>query len=134
MRRAVGFTLVEIMVALAVIAILASLAVPVYTSYVEEARRSDGMDALQDAAQELEQCYSRYGGYDDTANCAIAADLDSGGNIDSPEGHYAISASSLNEASYELMADPQGVQADDDCGQLTLTHTGERGADGNDCW
>lgn len=127
-----GFTLIELMIVIAIIAILAVIAIPVYTSFVEDARRTDGKEALQSTAQRLERCYTQHGAYDDD-NCGIAGDLD-GGGFDSPEGHYSITHDGLSATEYTLEAAPQGGQSDDDCGTLTLTNTGSQGSDGTDCW
>lgn len=131
MRRSRAFTLIELMIVIAVIGILAAVALPVYTNYVERARQADGMDALQNAAQRLERCYSQYGAYND-GNCGAATDVQNG--FDSPEGYYAISSNALAATSFTLSAAPQGVQADDRCGTFTLTNTGARTAAEDDCW
>ncbi len=127
-----GFTLIELLIVIAVIGIIAAIAVPAYTQFIEQSRRADGMDALQNAAQRLERCYSQYGAYD-SQNCGVAADVGSDG-FDSPEAYYTISASALDATSFTLQAAPQGPQADDDCGTFTLTNTGIRDADADDCW
>ncbi|MFO8046335.1 MAG: prepilin-type N-terminal cleavage/methylation domain-containing protein, partial [Halomonas sp.] len=57
-RRSAGFTLIELMIAVAVIGILAAIAIPRYQSYVEKARRTDAMSALTTIAGQLERCYT----------------------------------------------------------------------------
>lgn len=125
---AVGFTLIELMIAVAILAIVAIIAVPAYTEHIEKTRRTDGMDALMNTAHRLERCYTQYGSYNDGA-CPVALPLTS------PEGYYTVSANPLAADSFTLEAAPQGVQSDDSCETLTLTHTAERGStSGNDCW
>jgi len=135
-HRPQGFTLIELMIVIAVIGIIAAIAIPAYTQFIEQSRRADGMDALQSAAQRLERCYSQYGSYD-SDSCGVSGDVNDG--FDSPEGYYRITSSSLDTTSFTLDAEPLGVQADDACGTFTLSNTGVRGVkDGSlgsdDCW
>jgi len=133
MRYARGFSLLELMIALAVVAILASVGIPVYSNYVEQARRADAMDALQTTAQRLERCFSQVGSYNDFANCSVANNLNTGG-FASPEGHYAITAPTLTATTFTLQAAPQNQQSGDECGTFTLQEDGVRGAAQPDCW
>lgn len=55
MKRARGFTLIEVMVVVAVIAILAAIALPSYNSYLRKARRADAQAALTDIASRQQQ-------------------------------------------------------------------------------
>ncbi|HEY9816901.1 MAG TPA: type IV pilin protein [Candidatus Obscuribacterales bacterium] len=77
-RRSAGFTLIELMIAVAVIGILAAIAIPSYQGYVERARVSDGQSGLMQAAQEMERCYTVNSQY--LSSCLVT---DS-----SPDGHY----------------------------------------------
>ena len=122
-----GFTLIELMITVVIIGVLAAIAWPSYQGFVEQGRRSDGQGALMDTAQALERCYTTYGAYDDT-DCDVTFPRDSS------EGHYEITAPTLSDTTFTLEATPQGVQASDDCGDLTLAHTGAKGSDGTDCW
>lgn len=122
-----GFTLIELMITVVIIGILAAIAWPSYQGFVEQGRRSDGQGALMDTAQALERCYTTYGAYDDN-DCGVTFPQDSS------EGHYEITATTLTDTTFTLEASPQGVQASDDCGDLTLEHTGAKGSDGTDCW
>ena len=117
-----GMTLIELMIVVALIAILGSIAVPSYQSYVMKARRADARGALTNAAQMMERCSTENPstGYS-TAACTA------GYPRASENGHYTIAPSADPEVStYTLRATPVGSQAVDACGKFTLTHTGKR--------
>jgi len=128
-----GFTLVELMMAVVVIAILAAIAYPSYTSYVIRGKRAEGRAMLMDAAARLERFYSdnnRYAVADDT--------LPAGINGTSENGHYTLTISTSGTyQTYTLTATPTTF-TDDECGNLTLDQTGARGVTGSlslrDCW
>ncbi|WP_300272899.1 type IV pilin protein [Halomonas sp.] len=62
-RRSAGFTLIEVLIAVAIIGILAAIAYPRYTAYVERSRLADGHAGLMQAAGEMERCYTAYYSY-----------------------------------------------------------------------
>lgn len=130
--RARGFSLIELMIVVAVIAILAAIAYPNYSEHVLKGRRAEGKATLAEAANRLERCFTRFNAYTNAA-CDDAASLVSEG------GWYQISAV-RGVTTYTLTAAPQGVQAiKDKCGSFTLTNTGVRGTSlvppsGTYCW
>lgn len=135
-RKQSGFTLIELMVVVAIVGILASIALPMYSDYVTRSKRTDGQSALMQIAQELERCYTQFSAYNH-ASCSIV----SSGAVSqsSPEGFYSITSSTLTATTFTLTATPQGAQAtnDTDCASLTLTHLGQQGATGSStakCW
>ncbi|OOZ41343.1 hypothetical protein BOW53_04300 [Solemya pervernicosa gill symbiont] len=136
MRRAVGFTLVELMIVIAIISILATIAYPAYTDSVNRSQRSDGMAALLEVSQQLERCYTEFSAFNNTG-CSV---VNAGPVIsfNSAEGYYIVSATALAATSFTLLATAQAGQTDDtDCLNLTLTHTGVKGASGPkgaECW
>lgn len=129
-----GFTLIELMITVAIIGILSSIAYPSYTEYVRKGHRAEARTGLLQAAQWLERAATATGTY--PASTAFPANLKS-----VPGGRYAISVAVDGGASFTLTATPQGAQTGDKCGSYTLTHTGARnntglasGTTSADCW
>jgi len=129
-----GFTLIELMIAIAVVAILAAIALPSYQNYVLKSGRADAKAALYGVAQTLERCYTRFSAYNN-ANCALSAS----DTQMSENDKYEVTVTSVDATEFELTAEPQGSQTKDtECKNFTLTHTGEKGVSGtgtvDDCW
>ena len=147
LTRYQGFTLIELMITVAIIGILAAIAIPMYSDYVTRSRRADGQASLMQVAQELERCYTQYSSYK-SANCKLKNDsgvltsvtslLDPGSGKDSGKKFYKIKKGTLETTKFTLIATPQNEQVNDtDCGNLELTHLGEQSATGTDtdsCW
>lgn len=127
-----GFTLIEVMIVVVIVAILAAIAIPSYSAYVIETRRSDAKAALLEVSQRLERCYSQFNSFNH-ADCSVSLPQAS------PEGYYAVTGK-LTAGTYALTAKPASgsPQADDaDCTSLTINHLNQRGATGAntaDCW
>jgi type IV pilus assembly protein PilE len=134
-----GFTLIELVIAVAVIALLAGIALPSYQSSLTKARRSDARSALVTAAQYMERYATERGatGYagatlSDTLSGAVWKET-------SDNRYYRLSFTNLTATTFTLNAVPQGAQRNDGCGTLTLTHSGARNVVGNtrpstECW
>jgi len=126
-----GFTLTEVIISLAIVSILASIAYPAYLGQVRKTRRSDAKAALLKTAQVLERCYTEYNAYDDTG-CPAVQDDGSGGSelasdyTSTENGYYTLSAD-LSDNAFTLTATPTGDQANDKCGNFTYDHVGRKG-------
>lgn len=128
--RPAGFSLIELMIAVAVIGILAAIALPVYTESVRKGRRSDAQAALTGLAAAMERDFIRANRYNNPFTAGIYPNrvpLD-GGTIT-----YNLSAT-VSDTAYTLTAAPAGPQAGDRCGSLTLASNGAQGASATDCW
>lgn len=130
-----GFTLLELMITVAILSVIATLAIPSYQNYVIEARRADGQIALVRLAQLQEQHHSLNANYATTLAALGAATA-------SDEGFYTLSVANAGctgsyVGCYQLTATATGAQASDAaCATLTLDQSGTRGASGGgtDCW
>lgn len=117
-----GFTLIELMVVVVVLAILLAIGYPTYLDQVRKARRSDATAGLMETAQRLERCFTDSNSFNATG-CPS-------GTVTSPEGYYNI-AIVATATTYTLTATPASgtTQAGDSkCAKFTLDQTGTRGA------
>lgn len=135
-NRASGFTLIELVITVAIIGILAAIAFPLYQNQIEQTRRTTAKSDLLELTQWMERRYSNGFDYRNTAN--TPPDNPTLPFIQSPQNgtaFYNISFSpDVTRDAFTLQAVPTGGQANDDCGTLTLDEQGARGADEAGCW
>lgn len=146
LTRAAGFTLVEVMIVVAIVGILSALALPAYGRYVQRAARAEGRSTLLEAAQFMQRFYSDNNRYDAdlVGNDPV---LPNELSVSPPNGqarryNISLDMNALTPLAYTLQAVPTVAQANDGCGTLTLNSLGVRGASvpGNnaagvaDCW
>jgi len=130
-RRAQGFTLTEMVVAVAIAAILAFVAIPSYQETLRKSRRADAKVALEDLANRLERYYA-------DKNTYVGATLSSS---TSPQGYYTLSLAVPDATHFTITATrvPTGPQASDaKCGDFTLDQNGNQGVTvtgaAAECW
>jgi len=136
-----GFTLIELMVVVAIVAILASIAFASYEYAVTKSRRSAAAGCLQERAQFMERFYTTNMSYVSPLGAAPAlpqcdAELQPFYNVT-----FAVAPTAATPNAYTLQAAPLASQLANDtlCGTLTLTHQGVRGEGGSAatadaCW
>lgn len=130
-----GFTLVELMIAVAIVGILTSVGYPSYQKHVQKAKRSEAQAALVSFATAMEQWRvennGKYSGV--TADKIFATQVPTDGS--GTKTYDLAFDSDPTDSFYKLKATPAGAQTSDDCGTLTLDSTGVKGSSsGTDCW
>ncbi len=132
-----GFTLIEMVIVVAIIGIMAAIAYPSYVEYVKRGYRTEGMAMLNDAAARQERYFAQNNSYvtdqNNIGNLKMPRTV--GTVVSSETGKYTLSVAG-NGGGYTLTA----TQAfgDADCGNLTLNAQGTKGRSGtkalDKCW
>lgn len=132
--RSAGFSLIELMIAVAVVGVLASVAYPSYTRHIERTDRAQARAALLEAAQYMERYYATQGTY---LNAALPARLSLVPPVSVPAGNAVAAAAAAVAARYRVQINVTATtytvtaasnRAGDECGDLSINHLGVRTA------
>ena len=132
-----GFSLIELMVVVIIIAILAAVGYPMYRSHVLKSRRADAKSALVQLTQLQENYYTN----NNSSYATTFTDLNKGFNefeiidettLKSAEGYYLITLSGGNTFTLTAKPTEKGGQNEDSCTQFTIDSVGRKLPD--ECW
>jgi type IV pilus assembly protein PilE len=142
MTRSKGFTLIELMVVVAIVALLLSIAIPAYNDSVRKGRRAEATSELGKLQMAQERWRADHATYGTLANIGGVTPLASGYYtvaVATPGGNCASGVAASNANSFSITATATGAQASDTgcativltslCGTVSKTSTG-----GAKCW
>ncbi|MCW5588398.1 MAG: type IV pilin protein [Legionellales bacterium] len=132
MKRNQGFTLIELMITVAIVGVIVAIAVPMYNQHIMATRRVEATMSLNDLAARMERFHTMNNTY---ATIATPASLGA-----TNPANYTLSIPTQTANTFTIRATPVAgtTQANDPCGSFTLTQAGVIGVTGtenvNTCW
>jgi type IV pilus assembly protein PilE len=137
--RYLGFTLIELMIVVAVVAILAAIALPAYTNQIRKSKRTDAKTSLLDLASRQERYFTTNNAYTSTStNLGYSGSYP----VSIPSAttfNYGIDVTAASATAYTATATPNGDQTNDSCGTFQIDQLGVQSNSSNttptaECW
>jgi type IV pilus assembly protein PilE len=136
--NSLGFSLIELMIVVAIVGVLAAIALPAYQNSVLAGGRAEAQSLLLEVAANQERFYSDNNSYSTNANPLVAPAL---AKVTSEGGIYEVAVAACAGGAitncFVATATPQGNQTADSCTTLTISNTGLKGSTGDTldtCW
>ena len=129
-NRTRGFTLIEMMIVVALLGVIIALGYPSYQEQVRKARRAEGMGELLEMADRLERRYSDQGTYAGIKADALYGIDTADDKRPTSNGHYKLNIDSADTVQFTISAAPQGNQTKDKCGTFTMSSQGVKSVSG----
>lgn len=137
-RNRGGFTLIELMIVVALVGLLAAIAIPNYSEYVTRSNRSGAKAVLMDGVQFMERFYSENNQFTTSSNAAPTLPVTLTSAPRDATARYVIALSGVTPAGYILTASLLSGFSDSKCGNLSVDQAGTRSVTGTDtvanCW
>ena len=134
MKRATGFSLIELMIVVVIVGVLLGISVPAYQGYVMRSHRTDAHSSLLDIAARQERFVAQRNSYTTEVAAATGMNL---GSANSKDGYYTLAAATCAGGAiancYLITATAAGNQVNDtDCTAITYDSAGSKAP--SDCW
>lgn len=141
MQQSKGFTLIELMIVVAIVGILTAIAYPSYLEYIRDTRRANATIALSSLAAAMERFYTTNNTYVGTASGGVPSIFTDQSPVDGGSAEYNLRITAAGIDSYTIQAQRTNIQSGDSCGDFQLTQTGAQtivnqaaGVTSADCW